>query len=298
MRKRFYILFLLMLLSAFPASATHFMGGEIIWECLPNGNFRFIMRVYRECYSTGGGPAATYGNTEFLTGPYGNITMNLYPNAIQGKKDMSPVCHPQSTPHYACELPVSAGMAPNLGATQEWTYTSDQSHPNGVTLNGVPPASGWTFFWDGCCRNSAANYNGQPNWYLRAVMYPYNGQNTYPCFDNSPRFLARPNAALPVGYPFTYNHNGADWDRDSLAFEFAPSFTGAGAQVPYISPYTYNNPLPGPTVNPQNVAATIDPNTGEISFTSFTQGAYITVTKVTAYRCGIKIAEVFREIQV
>ncbi|MBE0642101.1 MAG: hypothetical protein IH599_08700, partial [Bacteroidales bacterium] len=266
MRKKVNFLFLMMLLMVLPASATHYMGGEIIWECLPNGNFRFVMKVYRECYTNTGGSAATYGNTEQITGPFGNITMNLYPNVIQGKKDMSPVCHAASNPHFYCNLPVSAGMSANLGATEEWTYTSDQAHPNGVTLNGVPPVNGWTFYWDGCCRNSAANYTGQPNWYLRAKMYPYNGQNTNPCFDSSPRFLARPNAALPVGYPFTYNHNGADPDRDSLVFEFDQALTGAGAQVPYIPPYSAVNPLPGPTLNPLNVAAAIDPNTGEISF--------------------------------
>lgn len=298
MKKKVNFLFLMMMLMVLPASATHYMGGEIIWECLPNGNFRFIMKVYRECYTTSGDSAASYLNPEQLTGPFGNITMYLYPNAVQGKKDMSPTCHDDALPHYLCGLPSTAGMGPNLGATEEWTYTSDQAHPNGVMLNGVPPANGWTFYWDGCCRNSAANYSGQPNWYLRAKMYPYNGLNTYPCFDNSPRFLARPNAALPVGYPFTYNHNGADWDRDSLSFEFDQALTGAGAQVPYTATFSALSPLPGTTLNPLNVPAAIDPYTGEISFTSYTQGAYITVTKVSSYRCGIKIAEVFREIQV
>jgi hypothetical protein len=44
-------------------TATHYMGGEITWECMPNGNFRFVMKAYRECYTTGGGTAANYGNT-------------------------------------------------------------------------------------------------------------------------------------------------------------------------------------------------------------------------------------------
>ncbi|MDD4986459.1 MAG: gliding motility-associated C-terminal domain-containing protein, partial [Dehalococcoidales bacterium] len=57
-------------------------------------------------------------------------------------------------------------------------------------------------------------------------------------------------------------------------------------------------PLPGPLHNPNNVAAIVNPNTGVISFTSYTNGAFVTVTKVTAYKCGIKVAEIFREMQV
>ena len=59
----------LMILSALPtqqAGATHYMGGEITWECLPNGNFRFWMKLYRECYTTYGA-AANFGNTATLS---------------------------------------------------------------------------------------------------------------------------------------------------------------------------------------------------------------------------------------
>ncbi len=62
--------------------------------------------------------------------------------------------------------------------------------------------------------------------------------------------------------------------------------------------YTYSYPLPGPLHDPNNVAATMNANTGEISFTSYTNGAFVTVTKVTAYKSGIKVAEIFREMQV
>ncbi len=66
----------------------------------------------------------------------------------------------------------------------------------------------------------------------------------------------------------------------------------------YAPGYSYTSPLPGPTHNPNNVAAVVDPYTGEISFESYTQGAFVTVTKITAWRCGQKIAEIFREMQI
>jgi hypothetical protein len=46
------------------------------------------------------------------------------------------------------------------------------------------------------------------------------------------------------------------------------------------------------------VAPVMNFNTGVVTFTSYTAGAFVTVTKVTAYKCGIKVAEVFREIQI
>ncbi|MBE0640857.1 MAG: hypothetical protein IH599_02395, partial [Bacteroidales bacterium] len=291
-------LIVLMFLLVLPSYATHYMGGEISWECLSNGNFRFVMKVYRECYTNTGGMAATYSNPETITGPFGNISMYLYPNATLGKKDISPVCHSDGLPHFACELGSSSGMAANLGAVQEWTYTSDSAYPNGVNLNGVPPPLGWTFYWDGCCRNSAANYTGQPNWYIMVKMYPYNGQNAYPCFDNSPRFHSPPLTSIPVGYPFAFNLNVQDPDQDSLVYTLTPALIGVSSTVPYISVYSGNNPLPGPTLNPQNVPAALDQVTGEFSFTSFIQGAYITAVKTSSYRCGVLIAEVTREIQV
>jgi hypothetical protein len=46
-----------------------------------------------------------------------------------------------------------------------------------------------------------------------------------------------------------------------------------------------------------NQPATINPNTGEISFLSYTRGAYVIGIKVDAYRNGIKTATVMRDVQ-
>lgn len=56
--------------------------------------------------------------------------------------------------------------------------------------------------------------------------------------------------------------------------------------------------MPGPTLNPNNVAAVLNPFTGSISYTSFTSGNYVSCIKVEAWRCGQKIAEIYRDIQV
>jgi len=279
------------------------MGGEITWQCLSNGRFRFILKLYRECngisYSTV--ETLNIANYPGLT----SIQMNLSPGAnphdnddglLNGRTDISPHCYDINQQIKCLPTPSTA----NTGAIEEWYFTSDVAYPNGVLLSGVPPANGWIFSHTGCCRNPSNNMVNPTNedWFLRAVMYPYQGQNTYPCYDNSPVFAEIPSTVICTGYPFKYNHNATDKELDSLAFSWAPALQSATVNMGYMATYTYNSPLPGTAQNPLNVPATMNPYNGEISYTSYTSGAYVTVTKVTAYRCGIKIAEIFREMQI
>lgn len=282
--------------------ASHYMGGEITWQCLPNGRFRFIMKLYRECNGINYGAIETINvaNCPGLT----SITMNLYPGGnprdfddgiLDGKTDISPVCYLDSL--IMCN---PSPTSPGTGAVQEWYYTSDLTYPTGVLVSGVPPAQGFIFSHSSCCRNPSNNLvaPASSNWFLRAIMYPYQGQNTFPCYDNSPVFAEVPSTVICTGYLFTYNHNATDRELDSLAYEWAPALQSIGTPMGYIAGYSYNSPLPGPAQNPANIAATINPYTGEISYLSYTAGAFVTVTKVAAYRCGIKIAEIFREMQI
>src|SRR6187402_3028654 len=48
LKKHYVILFFAVLLS-FSLKASHLMGGDITWVCLGNGQYKFTMRVYRDC---------------------------------------------------------------------------------------------------------------------------------------------------------------------------------------------------------------------------------------------------------
>jgi len=293
---KLFLLLIVFFASVFTAKATHYMGGEITWECIPQGQpnagkFIFYLKAYRECYTLNGGSAANFGNSITLqsTGPVSSIPLT---RLTGWPKDISPVCNADASfDHITC-TGMSDG-AGNMGACQEHIYKSQP-----VQLTGVPPSSGWKFSWSSCCRNNAANVSGQPGWYLRAIMYPYNNTNVWPCFDNSPTFAEIPRTVICTGYPFTYNHNGYDKELDSLKFEWGQPMVSAGTALSYSFGYSYTNPLPGPTQNPLNVGAVVDPNTGTISFTSYTTGAYVTSTKVSAYKCGTKVAEIWRDMQI
>ncbi|HAW52514.1 MAG TPA: hypothetical protein DCX54_09350, partial [Flavobacteriales bacterium] len=65
--------------------------------------------------------------------------------------------------------------------------------------------------------------------------------------------------------------------------------------------YSTQSQLPGTYHSPLNVPATINPVTGEISFTTIvTPGAgyHSTAVKVTSYKCRQKVAEIIRDIPV
>ena len=290
------LVLLIIIGSVFTAKASHYMGGEITWKCIPAGQpnagkFIFTMKVYREC----GG--ITFGTSQALTttSPVGSIQMNIVPG---WPKDLSPQCDIGSgtggNGYYqiTCVGAESSG-ADNTGAVSEYLYKSAP-----VQLNGVPPITGWSFNWGSCCRNPSTNVSGQPGWKLRANMFPYNSQNTYPCFDNSPTFAEVARTVISAGYPFEYNHNAYDEELDVLHFEWGQPLVTMGTPVTYNPGYSYTSPLPGPAQNANNVAATIEPNIGTISFTSYNTGAFVTSVKVTAYKCGQKVAEIWRDIQV
>jgi len=286
-----YLFFTLTSLFLSPAiRASHYMGGEITWECLSNGQYIFTMKVYREC------DGIQFNPFETLT-VLNNPTVTSIAMTRISQIDISPQCNTIG-PHITC----ATVTAPNQGAIEEQIYQS-----SAVTLAGVPPAQGWIFCWGSCCRNPSTSINNASSldWLLRAVMYSYTPpgsstpSNENPCFDNSPVFAERPSTVICTGYPFTYNHNASDKELDSLAYNWAPPLEDLNVPVSsWAAGYSYSSPLPGTMQNPNNVPATINPYTGEISFTSFTQGAFQTVVKVTAYKCGQKVAEIFREMQI
>jgi len=282
--------FLIVLLFCSSLYASHYMGGEITWECLSNGQYRFTMKVYRECNGI------QFNASEILT-VTGNPSITQIPMTRISQVDISPQCNAIG-PHITC----ANAPQPNLGAVEEQIY---QSAP--VTLSGVPPVGGWIFQWGSCCRNPSTNINNASSldWLLRAVMYRYTPpgattpQNANPCFDNSPYFAERPSTVICTGYPFTYNHNASDKELDSLAYEWAPPLINLTTPIStWAAGYSFSSPLPSTVHNPNNIPATVNPYTGEISFTSFTQGAFQTVVKISAYKCGQKVAEIFREMQI
>lgn len=302
MLKKIIIPVLLLCLLCIKANASHLMGGEITWECQGNGQYIFTVKLYRDCNGTPSDDSITVY-------VFNNPALDSIRLRVTSRKDISPACN-AGGPVISCQAAeTQPGWpdSPNIiaGAVQESVFKSKP-----ITLTGTPPAKGWIFTYDECCRNSSISNLVSPFMYgftLRAVMYAYSGKNAGPCFDSSPTFLESPSSVICLGSPFTYNHNASDPDLDSLVYAWDKPYTDFGgiydppnnpSPIKFMDGYSFDSPLPGTKQHALNVPATINAATGEISFTSYTQGYFVTVVRVEAWKCGQKVAEVYREMQI
>ena len=261
-------------------------GGEITWECTPQGTYRFIAKRYRDCH------AVSLSNSITLTSNapgFSSIVLNRV--SVQ---DISPICVCPGGTTITCS---GAPVGQSTGAVEMHTYTSDNAYPNGVALTGVPPSTGWYFAYVSCCRPYGSNITSTPdNFVYKVVMFPYDNSPVDNCFDNSPVFLEPPAPLVCAGISAVLNYMALDIDSDSLVYEWAPLMLQLTSPYSaYAYGYSYMSPFPGTVHDPANVPAVLDQETGIITFKSVTTGAYFHVIKVSSYRNGVKICEVFRE---
>lgn len=277
--------------------ASHMMGGEITWQCQGGGQYIFTLVIYRDCNGSG------FTTAGINLTVWDHPTLTSIPMNFIGQTDISPTCNAVA----GGPAQITCGTLGN-GAVERYEFQSGL-----ISITGVPPPTGWAFTYHNFSRNPTIDNLVTPNLYgltLRALMFPFSATNTNPCFDSSPTFLETPSNVICSGTDFKLNHNANDPDGDSLVFEFAPALDTVSlsatsfspptnpAFIPYVGSYSFNSPTPGTSINPANIPATIDPVTGEISFNSVTLGNFVFVVKVSSYRCGQKISEVYRETQI
>ena len=311
MKKLLLVLFIFFFV--IESKATHLMGGEITWECIKTGSksgqYVFQMKLYRDCQGV-----ALGGLTEYLTvhnSTISSITLNRV-----SVTDLSPNCDTINGPNseFTCGTSNTGSSGNGNGAVEEHIYMSDT-----IRILGTPDANGWHFTWSSCCRNGAitnlslsSTTNPNEGFTLRAVMYSYTDSigvtfpNNNDCYDSSPKFYEKPRTILEVnnGYDptsltngFTYSHNAFDQEQDSISYEWGEPLDNNyydylnpnSYALPFVSPYSYTNPINGIILNSV---------TGRTSYPADQQGNYVTCTKVSSYKCGQLITEIYREIQI
>lgn len=282
--RRLLILIFILLSWVGQASASHLTGGQITWVCLGNGQYQFYLSLYRDCASSVAidPPSILVWNHPTIS----SIAVTLF-----SQTEISPNCN-AAGPAINC-LTVTPTT---IGAVEEFVYRSDP-----ITLAGVPPAEGWIFTYDNCCRNQLVNIVNAQNegFTLRAKMFSYDGRDMSPCYDSSPQFAEVPATILCSGSPYVYNNNAYDNDLDSLSYKWGEALDDITSGVyqegvnppplPYAFPYTSTNPIPN---------GVVDPITGELTFSSGSTGNFVITVKVEGYKCGVLVAEIYRELQV
>jgi|GEM_PF-1127382 len=284
--------------------ASHIVGGEISWRCLPSGQYIFSVSIFRDCtgiqFSLPSIPLGIYGSPLPRNGAGGSVITSI--NLTFDQQRFITSNNGDSSPDCTSNGGQSRKSCANgdQGVIQEFYYNS-----NPITLTGTPPSQGWTFYWDApCCRPSDFdNINLNGNALLRAIMYAGpNGQSAGPCFDSSPVFKSLPTTMVCRGYEFTYNHIAIDEDLDSIVYAWDRPYNQPVSNpqpLPYKLGFSATSFTPGQNFNINNIAATLDPLTGVTRMALYSgvgPAKYLAVVRVDAYRNSTRIASIFREL--
>src|SRR5574343_133439 len=117
--------------------------------------------------------------------------------------------------------------------------------------------SDWIISYDMCCRNDAITNLAAPSTADSYIQSTLNNALS-PC-NSSPTFSSNPQLFGCVGQTINYQQLATDPDGDVLVYSLVNAMVGPGTNA------TYNGGFSGAT--PFTVPATINPITGQITFT-------------------------------
>ena len=302
MKKTF--LLLVFISTAFNGIASHLRGGEMYWECAQDSNsgkFIFYLDIYWGCsicniggqsminplYANNGGPATIYLNRYAIEWTWARKMQNCYDTSMWFDCTYN-------TPGYY------------------YNIAKNRFKSTAVQIVGTPSVTGSDFYFNSCCRHTTnANINGSGVYY-RTTMYPYTAPGTTTpmslgdtingpgCYDHSPRFAESPDFVYCKAQNSTIVNTSIDLDGDSLTYEWSTPKTSANLLATWRLGYNQNNPLPDQSENTSNVGAVLDTSSGVISFNTVSPLSpfFTIVVKVSSYRNGQKIAEIYRDVSI
>lgn len=282
------LLILALAVLPFQSFASHLLGGEIIWRCQNNGKYIFTMTLYRDC---------------------GGINLSYLPQTLQNNAGVTITLDSLSSEYilpycYSNTTPSCSGATSGTGSMEKVVYQSQE-----ITLYGSPPASGWYFSWQSCCRPISVSNTQSGGYHLRANMYPFtptgsssplssgdSTSNTATCYDSSPDFLEGPQARTCANENNILISNlGLDRDLDSLYYRFAEPMVDSANSVSWDSGYSAQSPLPSDI---SSVPARIDSTTGIITFNSSMIGSWASCVEIESWRGSQMVAKVYRDIPI
>ncbi|NVK05530.1 MAG: hypothetical protein HWD92_11950, partial [Flavobacteriia bacterium] len=274
-------------LTSFQVDASHIIGGDIQYEYLGNNQYYIKLVLYRE-NSGINLPASTVVTARSAScGSSTSITVYRSQQYLANAFD--------------CISSSSASFTPEVNV-----YETLVNQPLTLTSN----CPDFKIFWETCCKPPGiTNLAGASNtlgFYFEAELNRRQGIGD----NSSPHFVSAPLAYLCNGGTYIYTQNATEPDGDSIQYELVqPREFDLGTNGPVVLPYdagfSMNNPFSTATSNPY----TLDPKTGNITFTAqlppnITREVSVIAIRVNEYRFdplyGIwdKVGSSNREIQV
>lgn len=248
--KHYLLLFFAVFSFCFSAKATHITGGQIYWERNATGQFIFYAEMYIDV-------------TPGVAQPFDSIYIFSPIDTI--------VAH-------------TIGTETFLGGCTTGNYIQGKKvfKSDPITLTGTPPASGWEFYINTCCRGgNVTNINNPSSTGFRIFAKMYQGAG-----------ITHPNGQYPVSAQLVDNQafqlSGGNYSiplvknnpfLDSVSVEFSPVYGGTW-QVAYEPGYSYTNPFGStgavypPTIDVDNVLR-IQPAIVDYYTTGFLAKTYV-----------------------
>lgn len=292
--KHLYLLATLLLAGA-TLSAKHIIGGVLTYECLGGGNYRFTMKMYRDC--AGGGanfdfnaPFSIYKGDDQTP----EATLYINPDVITG-------IEPEANP--CLELP------PNL-CVEEGIYIFEYQ------FSDWPSDESYHISYQRCCRNESITNIETPGNIGATFTVELTPISQSLC-NNSPVYNTFPPIVICVNEPLVYDHSAVDPEGDQLVYELCSPLLGGGlGGLGGGDPYACDGIAPDPAcpppyeqaeyVNPPyspldpmggSPPVTIDPVTGILTGTPTVQGQFSVAVCIYEYRNGQLLSVVRRDFQ-
>lgn len=294
--KAFSLVIFFLLLAQF-GFARHIIGGEITYECLGDGNYRFTMFIYRDCLGNG---------ADFDSAPGALVgTYTIFRNGVVVGTDDLP-------------RPTEDSVEPNINnpcveipdnvCVERARYVFDVFLPESPST--------YTVSYQRCCRNNSITNIFNPEstgatYTIDLVPEAQSLCNNTPTFNDFPPIVICSNEAL------IFDHSATDVDGDQLIYEFCSPFVGGGlagtgmgqatdpngvAPDPETPPPYQNVSFILPTYTPLNPLSgdplvSINSNTGLITGTPRINGQFVVGVCVSEFRNGELLSVVRRDFQ-
>lgn len=253
----------------FSASATHIMGAELTYSWVSDNTYIFTYTFYRDCSGIAANneqdlvcASQSCGYTFFETLPL-----------VNGPENITPVCSA-----YINQTTCDGGT---FFGFEKYTYQKQ------ITLPGA--CSDWVFGITFCCRNTAITNLFWPENYRLWVEVRLDNVSTP--FNNSPQFTNPPASVIMVNQTYHISNGAYDPDHDSLVISLAQPADSSNAPIPYIFPFTQDNPINS------DPPLTFDNLTGELTVTPAALQVAVISYLVREYRNGILIGSVTRDVE-
>lgn len=280
MRTSFLILALI--IASISTKASHIVGGEIHYEHLGGDQYKVWIKLYRDCYNG----ASSYPQNLHLAF-YKGIDSTLF---LQIDIPVPPIdTVPNSTGNPCLIVP------PNI-CVEEAIYDTI------VTLPPIP--GGYMIVYQVCCRNTIIDNVDVSGNDVGASYTAFIPDTALAGYNSDPYYNLFPPTVICTGYPFSFDHSATDLDGDSLVYALCELFSSDPGvtqpnppnpppfpTLPYVTPYTYLNPMGGAP------PLAIDPQTGLLTITPTGTGTFVVGICVKEYRDGILLSEHKRDFQ-